>query len=130
MNWTIEQFRAYATKRLRDEQRTRTKLYEAANPSVGAIPNPERKRDIAPALDRGAQARNTRGRSVAYRVSIISFRRKLLDGDNLIAGSKWLRDSIARKLGRDDAEGKGIEFEYFQQITRGEQGTLVKIEQL
>ena len=38
-----------------------------------------------------------------------------LDRDNLVGGFKPLRDEIARVLGRDDAEHRGIEWEYRQQ---------------
>lgn len=62
------------------------------------------------------------------RVVIISLRHKAVDGDNLAAGAKWLRDAIAKQIGCDDAEGAGIEWEYGQIITRGEQGVIVRIE--
>ena len=37
-----------------------------------------------------------------------------LDHDNLVGGFKPLRDEIARVLGRDDAEHRGITWEYAQ----------------
>ena len=37
-----------------------------------------------------------------------------LDRDNLVGGFKPLRDEIARVLGRDDAEHRGITWEYEQ----------------
>lgn len=39
---------------------------------------------------------------------------KPLDYDNLVGGTKPLRDEIARLLGRDDAEHRGIEWKYRQ----------------
>ncbi len=128
MNWTPEQFKEYAQRRLKQEERTRAKICNENNSSVGAIPNPERKRNTAPALDRGAQTITSRRRSVAIRVSITSVRKRILDNDNLIAGSKWLRDQIAETLGLDDAEGSGLTFEYSQVLTRGTEGTIVRIE--
>lgn len=38
-----------------------------------------------------------------------------LDVDNLIGGCKPLRDEIARILGRDDAEHRGIDWQYRQE---------------
>lgn len=102
-------------------------LYEI-NRFVGAVPNPESQHIATPALARG----NKRGRSgknrLVARVVIISLRRKAVDGDNLAAGAKWLRDEISKQIGCDDAENAGIEFEYGQIITRGEEGTVVRIE--
>ena len=46
-----------------------------------------------------------------------------LDHDNLVGGFKPLRDEIARILGRDDAEHRGIEWEY-----RQEPGAVCKVE--
>ena len=46
-----------------------------------------------------------------------------LDHDNCVGGFKPLRDEIARILGRDDAEHKGIEWEY-----RQEPGAVCKVE--
>ncbi len=128
--WTEADLRAFTQRRLKHEERTRAKIRNENNTSVGAISNPERQRDTAPALDRGAQTITSRRRSVAIRVSITSVRKRLLDNDNLIAGSKWLRDQIAETLGLDDAEGSGLTFEYSQVLTQGTEGTVVRIEQI
>lgn len=60
-------------------------------------------------------------------VTIVSYRRKLLDGDNLQGGAKSLRDAIADTIGMDDADPR-LKFEYAQVITTGKCGTAVKID--
>lgn len=62
-------------------------------------------------------------------VTIVSFRRRLLDSDNHIAGCKPARDAIARTLGIDDGSEQ-VRWCYGQVQTDGEQGTIVKIEML
>lgn len=59
-------------------------------------------------------------------VSLVCFRRRALDDDNLIGGCKALRDAIAGSLGIDDGD-KRIRFEYSQQVTSGPVGTAVRI---
>lgn len=63
------------------------------------------------------------------RVGLVNFRRRLLDSDNLITGYKAFRDAIARSLGVDDKDSV-IEWEYSQILTRGKQGTIVRIEKM
>ncbi|MEM7789781.1 MAG: hypothetical protein AAF546_00135 [Verrucomicrobiota bacterium] len=63
-------------------------------------------------------------------VTLISCRVRLIeDEDNLIGGSKALRDEVAKSLGLDDSDAV-IEWRYYQTkvSTRKEEGTLVKIE--
>ena len=63
---------------------------------------------------------------VAYRVSLVVLRRRLMDShDNLPFSLKPIADAIAESLGRDD---KDITWEYGQQKTEGQQGVVVKIE--
>lgn len=62
--------------------------------------------------------------SVGICVTIIACGHRELDEDNLIAGAKPLRDSIAASIGIDDAD-KRIFWEYRQILTRGAEGTLV-----
>lgn len=62
-------------------------------------------------------------------VSLIAFRRRILDGDNLVAGFKHLRDVISRNLGVDDADPR-IRWEYSQCRTDGREGTIVVIQRL
>ncbi|WP_277202291.1 hypothetical protein [Victivallis vadensis] len=62
--------------------------------------------------------------SVRLRVTIVRGCGSIpLDHDNLVGGSKPLRDAIAKLLGRDDAERHGIEWEY-----RQEKGAATRIE--
>lgn len=129
-NWTSEQYREYMTKRLRDEARARERIINEAISCVGAVPDTERQRDNRQAVGNSVSDEKGREKRLVYRVHIISVRSRLLDGDNLTTGAKFLRDSIAETLGLSDAEGSGIEWEYSQCLTRGEQGTLVTIEQV
>ena len=141
MNWTPDQLRSYMTRRLASEQLARERMQPISevqfqekvlneNNTVGALSNPKRKHDLPQALVSGNKRVEGSGARLDFRVSIISVRKRLLDGDNLIAGSKWLRDHIAKTLERDDAEGAGLEFEYSQVLTKGEEGTIVRLESL
>lgn len=62
-------------------------------------------------------------------ISLVVFRHRPCDDDNLQFGCKWLRDSVAATLGLDDAD-KRIKFQYGQIVTRGKEGVLVTIESL
>jgi len=92
---------------------------------VGGVEKRFTKRDVAAALDKAIQARPERTGSVV--VSLVSYRRKELDSDNLVGGLKPLRDAIANSIGIDDGD-KRIRFEYGQIVTTGHEGTMVKIE--
>ena len=65
------------------------------------------------------------------RITLIACRRRLLDDDNLTASLKFLRDAVADSLlpgmyaGRADAF---FAWECSQVETRGQEGTIVKIE--
>ncbi len=116
-------------RRLKDEQRTRTKLYETANPSVGAVVSRRPERNPVFALDaRGKVCRQRKGR-VAVRVTLIACRRRELDDDSNIYSLKPLRDAISATLGIDDADSR-IKWHYGQTITGGDTGVIVKIESL
>ena len=67
--------------------------------------------------------------SPVVRVTLISFRRRELDDDNLVGGFKPMRDAIARWLGLDDSQ-RIIDWQYGQIETKGRTGTAVKIEQI
>lgn len=60
-------------------------------------------------------------------ISLVSYRRKLLDDDNLEGGLKPLRDAIAASIGIDDGDS-GLVWKYGQIQTDGQQGTAVKID--
>ncbi len=97
---------------------------------MGPVSDTKRQQNHRPAVGKGVSDEKERPKGVGYRVHIISVRAKLLDEDNFITGAKFLRDAIAETLGLDDASGAGIEFEYAQCLTRGEQGSIVRIEML
>ena len=85
-----------------------------------AVAKPERQGQPAPA--HGLEAQGAR-RVV---VSLVCFRRRLCDDDNLVAGCKHLRDAIAASLGLDDGDAK-LRWEYSQTRTDGPQGVAVRI---
>ena len=62
-------------------------------------------------------------------VSLTSYRRKLLDDDNLRGGLKTLRDQIADYLDLDDAE-RFIQWRYYQVkvAKRSEEGTSIRVQ--
>lgn len=90
-----------------------------------AANQPEQK--ARPALGQKQQRPPSRSGGVAYRVTIIACRSRLLDSDNHIGGCKPLRDAIACWLRCDDSD-KFIEWEYHQIKTSGAEGTAVRIE--
>jgi predicted Fe-S protein YdhL (DUF1289 family) len=100
---------------------------------VGGLRSAEPQSDPGPALDSQPpeQKESPRGLGQGRRwhVCIIVLRRRIIDGDNLAGGCKALRDTIARWLGCDDAE-RFIAWEYGQQRTEGQLGTVVKIGKL
>lgn len=99
------------------------------NNHLGAVEADKSKSTVAPTLDRANPLRKVGKSGVAIRVSIVVLQRRTMDGDNLQAAIKPLRDAIAASLECDDAD-KFISWEYSQQLTSGEQGTIVKIEVL
>jgi len=107
-------------------KRRNPELFGSALDSV-ATHSPERNK--VSALDgRGKERRQRKGRVVIL-VSIIALRRRLLDEDSAIFALKPLRDAIAASLGIDDADAR-IAWQYGQQTTKGEQGVIVRIEQI
>lgn len=140
-NWTREQAEAYIRKRLSHEQRARetiqreglpkAKFYETDS-NLGGVSNTECKHSPVETLERKAP-RSKQGASglgtsrPLIRVQIISLRAKLTDSDNLAA--KWLRDAISASLGIDDGDSR-IEWEVSQVLTGGEQGVIVRVENL
>lgn len=66
-------------------------------------------------------------------VRITSFRRKTLDFDNLIGGSKSLRDAIAMTIFPNEPDPDAdhlIQWEILQVKTSGRTGTVVMVEEL
>lgn len=118
--WTIQDLAAY-------EQR-RKNFNSTLSPggSVGAMESAIGEPASIPTLDRGKEVCQGSPKSVACCVRIVSFRSRLIDEDNLIAGAKSLRDQIAFRLGADDADPR-LCWEYAQVKTTGPEGTLVVI---
>jgi len=135
MNWTPDQFRSYAQRRLASEQRTRQKIQEKVrnetNSHLGAVVSARSERNKVSALDGRGKERRQRKGSVesCCRVLLISCRHHELDDDSNVYSLKPIRDAIAASFGIDDADGR-ISWEYGQQLTRGEQGVIVRIEAL
>jgi hypothetical protein len=86
----------------------------------GAKPQPG-GRDVAARSD--APKEGSPSRVV---VCLVGYRRRILDDDNFVGASKWLRDAIAESLGVDDGD-KRLRWEYSQVETRGAEGTAVLI---
>lgn len=64
---------------------------------------------------------------MGYVVSIVVFRKRLLDDDNSVGSVKHLRDIIARHIGLDDGDER-LKWQYSQVRTDGEPGTLVVVQ--
>lgn len=93
---------------------------------IGGLQNPQRKQASEETLDSHPPLKPIRKRRVAVSVEIISLRHRLLDDDNLVAGTKSLRDNIATSLGVDDAD-KRVRWHVGQCQTSGREQTIVKI---
>ena len=96
---------------------------------VGAVEADSAKPTPVPPLESRAQKRPRSKGSLAARVSIIAMRHRLLDPDAVAFACKPCTDSIAKSLGVDDADPR-IEWEWSQVKTAGEEGVIVKIEEL
>jgi hypothetical protein len=96
--------------------------------ALGAVEIPERKQSENTALERHAPAEQKRKSRLQVRVTIVGYRRRIIDDDNFSSGgNKALRDAIAEEVGIDDGDPR-IKFEYGQIETRGTEGTSVMIE--
>ena len=98
-------------------------------PPLGAVVRAIGQRRTQAALESTSAKQQRRRCRVVLCVHLLSLRRRIIDDDNLVAGHKGLRDAIARSLGLDDGDPR-IRWEYSQGETRGEQGTIVRIERL
>lgn len=66
---------------------------------------------------------------VGYRISLIQFRRRLLDEhDSMRFAVKPTVDNITRFLGYPSDDHPNLHWEYGQTLTKGSEGTAVKIE--
>lgn len=106
-----------------------TKQAKAYAQSMGGLGNTERQPDPIPPLDHRPKAHPKRKGCVDYCIKIVSYRMREADSDNIIAGAKPLRDSVARSLGIDDNDAR-IRWEYDTITTSGATGTHVIISRL
>lgn len=104
--------------------------FKRRNPTlypVGGLSNPKRQPNQRSQSEDRQLDKSREG--VAYCVTIISLRRKLVDGhDNLRSGAKSLVDQITRSLGFASDDNPRLSWQYGQLRTDGEQGTAVVIE--
>lgn len=95
---------------------------------VGAVVTSQHQPHPGRALEQNSQRQQGRKSGVVYRVTLVSYRRRLVDAhDNLRHGFKPLTDSIAASLNLDDAD-KRIQWEFGQVKSSGKSGVAVKIE--
>lgn len=97
---------------------------------LGAVDTPKPKPKARPTLGQRPRYSPSRTSGLACVVTLIRVGKGTLDGDNLQAAFKPLRDAIANTLELDDGDSR-IEWQY-RQIGAGEAetGTIVKIESL
>jgi hypothetical protein len=95
--------------------------------SLGGLEKPFAQSDLACALECDSKARKAGPPRMV--ISLVSYRSRLLDSDNLQGGLKPLRDAIAESLGFDDGDS-AVRWEYGQVETQAEQGTAVRIQVL
>jgi hypothetical protein len=93
---------------------------------LSGVESTERKPNPLPPLAKGPPVQRGRKSRLVAVVTILSFRRRELDDDNLTAGAKPLRDAIATSLGIDDGD-KRIRWEVRGVKTEGPEHTIVKI---
>ena len=100
MNWTVDDVKRYVQKRLRDEQRTRTKLYENHHPPEGLCPDePEcAQRETLVSNAPGETAVGI-GLAPRFTVRYIVRSRRPADWDNLAGGIKPIQDLLVKTLG-------------------------------
>lgn len=98
-------------------------------PAVGGVAPEQRQQPAVSALEQIIQKRQKGKGSVEIYVTLISCRRRELDDDGNVAALKPLRDAIAASIGIDDGDGR-IKFEYGQCEVHGEQGVIVKVENI
>lgn len=114
-------------KELRERIIRQDPTHFSASGIVVGLPRPKLQPDQVQALDESQPARKKRCNRLSIVVTIVSFRHRLLDDDNLPSAFKGVRDSIAKAIGLDDGD-KRFKWEYRQVETIGTKGTLVTIE--
>lgn len=84
MSWTPEQYEAYQ----------RRSAYSEARASRISYPPQSAKPEPAVQYEPLSAAQGEGGNSTGFLVCITSFRKRLLDTDNLVGGSKYFTDSL------------------------------------
>lgn len=130
MSFSIEQLRN--CKVVQNDPANQKAIADAAqrqpfHPALGGFSPAERQPNPVPALDQKPSVRAGGKRKVAVIVTIIRCGHKELDGDNLQASYKALRDAISTSFGVNDADHR-ITWQYRQSPGRGAHGTIVKID--
>lgn len=93
---------------------------------VGGIQTSQPKPTTSQALEsRPPKHKKGKGGMVAI-VTLVAFRRRILDGDNNVGSFKALRDAIAATLLVDDGDPR-IKWEYDQVETKSNEGVVVKM---
>lgn len=95
---------------------------------VSGLSGQEPEQDSRKSLVEGEAREGQRPDGPVYRVQIISLRSGTLDDDNLVGGSKPIRDAVAAFLGLDDNQ-RFITWEYGQ-MKSANLGTIVVIQKL
>jgi hypothetical protein len=102
-----------------------TEAFLARNCDIsGGLAGPERKPDPLPPLVKRPKVQRSGKSRLVVIVTIIAFRNRFLDDDNIGAGAKSLRDCVATSLGVDDGD-KRIKWEYGFVQSAGREQTLV-----
>jgi hypothetical protein len=97
---------------------------DEANPRP-RLPNPVPKQDAARALGNTEKEKTTDARRI--RVSIVSYRKRLCDADNLAGGAKILLDSLVQKSIIPDDSPEYIDYQIEQYKTGAKPHTVVRI---
>jgi hypothetical protein len=61
------------------------------------------------------------------RVTLVTYRKRIIDDDNNVGACKQLRDAIAKWINLDDGDPRWC-WEYAQVLTRGAEGVAVRLE--
>lgn len=100
-----------------------------AGGALGAVERARSERNPVQPLDGRLKEQCRRKGRVLVCITLVSCRRRELDSDNLQFALKPIRDAISNALGCDDADAR-IKWQYAQQLTAGQEGTLLIVEQL
>lgn len=96
-------------------------------PIMGGLSPAQPEQNPVRALEHRPEARPERKSRLAVVITFIRCGIKELDGDNLQAAFKGMRDAVARSLGVDDRDRR-IRWQYQQCVGLGRNGTIVKLD--